>query len=375
MKKIIYVGYYNSLKNEQKRNCVLAATNKMDYIIEKLDEEYQVTVLSISESRETKSYSKIEEKLFNKSKLILFPTLKYGNGIQRKIQRFFIKLHFIKYILQNTNKSTKIIVYHSLGYMNIIKWLKKIKQFKLILEVEEIYADVLEDKKLREKEISFTQIADGYIFPTELLNKEINKENKPYCIIHGTYKVEEERKEKFNDNKIHIVYAGTFDPRKGILEAIKSTEYLDNKYHLHILGFGTTQEIENVQSMIKEKKNNTCLITYEGLKSGDEYIELIQKCNIGLSPQDPTAIFNETSFPSKILSYMANGLRVVSIKIPSIQKSQIGKYMYYYDKQSPKEIAEVIKKINLSDKYNSRNIIKKLDNEFKVSINNLLKTL
>lgn len=325
MKKIIYVGYYNSLKNKQNRNCVLSAINKMNYIIEKLDEEYQVTVLSISESRETKSYSKIEEKLFNKSKLILFPTLKYGNGIQRKIQRFFIKLHFIKYILQNTNKNTKIIVYHSLGYMNIIKWLKKIKQFKLILEVEEIYADVLEDKKLREKETSFTQIADGYIFPTELLNKEINKENKPYCIIYGTYKVEEERKEKFNDNKIHIVYAGTFDPRKGgAIAAITTAEYLDERYFLHILGFGTELEIEEIKKQIKKISSKTkCRVMYEGLKSGEDYIEFIQKCDIGLSTQNPNTKFNSTSYPSKILSYMANGLRVVSIKIPVVEYSKI----------------------------------------------------
>ena len=39
MENIIYIGYYNSLKNGQKRNCVLAATNKMDYIIEALDKK------------------------------------------------------------------------------------------------------------------------------------------------------------------------------------------------------------------------------------------------------------------------------------------------------------------------------------------------
>lgn len=127
MEKIIYIGYYNSLNNNQKRNIVLAATNKMNYIIETMDKKFQVNVLSVSESRENKSYPLTEEKLFNNSKLILLPTKKFGNVFNRVIQRFFIKISLIKYILKNTDKNTKIIVYHSLGYLNTIKWLKKLK--------------------------------------------------------------------------------------------------------------------------------------------------------------------------------------------------------------------------------------------------------
>lgn len=377
MEEIIYIGYYNSLNNKQKRNIFLSAVNKMSYIVEILDKEFQVNIISVSESKEIKNYPLTQEKIFNNSKLILFPTLKYGNQLQRKIQRFFVKLHLIKYIFKNTSKNTKVIVYHSLGYMNIIKWLKKIKKFKLILEVEEIYSDVLENTKIRSKEINFTQIADGYIFPTELLNKEINKKNKPYCIIYGTYKVEEEVKEKFNDNKIHVVYAGTFDSRKGgVMAAITAAEYLDERYHLHIIGFGTELQVEEVKKQIEKMGLKTkCTITYDGLKSGKEYIEFIQKCNIGLSTQNPAAKFNSTSYPSKILSYMANGLRVVSIKIPVVEYSAIGKYIYYYDNQTAFDIAKVIKNIKLQDTYSGREIISNLNKKFKYNINKLLRNL
>lgn len=377
MKKIMYIGYYNSLKNNQKRNITLSAVNKMNYIIEILDKEFEINVLSVSESRENKSYPLTEEKLFDNSKLILLPTKKTGNKFQRLFQRMLIRCSLIKYILKNTDKNTKVIVYHSLGYTNTIKWLKKIRNFNLILEVEEIYADVMSNKKIRRKEIEFFKYADSFIFSIELLNKEINKNNKPYITVHGTYKVEEQRSSKFRerDGKIHIVYAGTFDPRKGgAAAAAAAAEFLCENYHIHILGFGSQEDTNNMKKIILETSKKTkCTVTYDGLKSGEEYIRFIQSCDIGLSTQNPDADFNGTSFPSKILSYMSNGLRVVSINIPAIKESDIGDYMYYYEKQTPKEIARAIQKVNIDDDYNARRIISYLDKKFTKELFKIIK--
>ena len=104
----------------------------------------------------------------------------------------------------------------------------------------------------------------------------------------------------------------------------------------------------------------------------EDYIRFIQSCDIGLSTQNPKAAFNSTSFPSKILSYMANGLRVVSIRIPAIETSAVGKYMYYYEEQQPKEIAKAIMSVNMNDDYNGRKIISNLDTEFYKNIAKLL---
>lgn len=376
MEKIIYIGYYNSLKNNQKRNIALSAVNKMNYIIGILDKKFEVNVLSVSESKENKSYPLIEEKIFNNSKLILLPTKKNRNKFQRLFQRILIRYSLIKYILKNTDKNTKVIVYHSLGYINTIKWLKKIRNFDLILEVEEIYADVIGNKKIRKKEIEFFKNANSFIFPTKLLNNEINKENKPYVITHGTYKVEEQRSSKFKeqDGKIHIVYAGTFDPRKGgVAAAAAAAEFLSENYHIHLLGFGSQEDVDNMKKIILETSKKTkCTVTYDGLKSGEEYIRFIQSCDIGLSTQNPDADFNGTSFPSKILSYMSNGLRVVSIDIPAIQSSGIGDYIYYYEKQTPEEVAKAIQKIDINDDYNARKIIYDLDKKFTKELFNFL---
>ena len=276
------------------------------------------------------------------------------------------------------NTDCKILIYHSLGMCSIIKYLKKHKK-SFTLEVEEIYSDVMAKKKKqnREKEDFMFSAASSYIFSTELLNREINSGNKPYVVCNGTYNTTQKLVEEkiFDDkDKNHCVYAGTFDPRKGgVTAAISAAEFLSENYHMHILGFGNEEETKSMKDLISEvSKKSVATVTYDGLLSSEEYIRFIQSCDIGLSTQNPDAAFNATSFPSKILSYMSNGLRVVSIRIPAIEGSAIGKYMYYYDKQTPEEIAKAIMTVNLNDDYNGRQVISKLDAEFSYDIAKLM---
>ena len=70
---------------------------------------------------------------------------------------------------------------------------------------------------------------------------------------------------------------------------------------------------------------------------------------------------------------MSNGLKVVSIKIKVLEKSKINNLLYFYHENDPKEIADVIKKINFNDKYDGRQIISNLHNDFIVKLGELLK--
>lgn len=376
MKSIKYLSYYVQNDNTQKRGYVLAATNKIDYICKAL---YKIGIktelISACITSDTKHFYKGSHKAINDMQsLKTHFTFPYGNKIKRGISILSMNL-FIFFDLMRLKKKESIIVYHSLGYMKAVNLAHKIKSFNLILEVEEIYSDVIGSKKLRKKELKFLKSVDAYIFPTKLLNETVNVNNKPYTIIHGTYNVELQRERVFNDSKIHVVYAGTFDPRKGgCAAAAAAGEFLSADYHIHILGFGSETETENIKKIITEiNKKSESTITYDGLLSGEEYIQFIQSCDIGLSTQNPDADFNATSFPSKILSYMANGLRVVSIRIPAIETADIGEYMYYYNKQMPEEIAKAIKRIDFNDNYNSREVIANLDLRFQEDIRELLK--
>lgn len=375
MKNLFYIGYYDTPENaEENRNIVLAATNKMTYIISVLDKlGYNTKVVSVSATKNEQKYPEKQIKLGANSELLLFRTLPSGNAWKRLISRSYMRFQLFRYLISVPEKDDKVMVYHSVAYADIVRWAKKFRKFKLILEVEEIYADVNGKEKDRKKEHKLFKKADAFVFPTELLNEKVNIEGIPYSIIHGTYQVELDRKCKFNDGKIHCVYAGTFEPRKGGGIAAAAAGKLDANYHIHILGFGNEKDKKRMIDKIEElSKRCECKITYDGLLSGEEYIRFIQSCDIGLSTQNPDAEFNNTSFPSKILSYMANGLRVVSIRIPAIEGSAVGKYISYYNEQTPEKIADAIKAIDFSQEYDSRKIILDLDKSFQSEIGRLL---
>lgn len=369
-----YLAYYDK-DDAEGRGAPLAAKNKIDYISKKIAEkDGRVDIISASMTSSKGYFKKREKKLFENVYLRCFKAYKWGNKFQKIIAYIHSSLTLFFYLLFNVKRNEKIVVYHSLGYMRLLNFLKAIKKFKLILEVEEIYGDVGENIKTSKKELKFFKKADAYIFPTILLNEKININNKPYVIIHGTYNVEKQLSDKFDDGKIHCVYAGTFDPRKGgVLAAVATAEYLSNKYHMHIIGFGSEKDKKLLVQTIDEVSQKTeCKITYDGLKSGEEYIKFIQSCHIGLSTQNPNAIFNDTSFPSKVLSYMANGLRVVSVKIKALETSDVNDLLYYYDEQKPEKIAKAITAIEINDNYDSRKFISQLDKKFEKELKEIL---
>jgi hypothetical protein len=61
---------------------------------------------------------------------------------------------------------------------------------------------------------------------------------------------------------------------------------------------------------------------------------------------------------------MANGLQVVSIKIPAIQTSLVGEEMYYYDEQTPQAIAEAIRSVDVNSQQTPREVLARLDKDF-----------
>lgn len=373
MKKIFYLGYYNL--PDSGTNFVLAAVNKMNYICEAVEKAgYSTEIVSASGAVEKKFCKSKKVKLTDKTTLKLFSSLPRLNRIVSVIDRVILKTKLFLYMVKNTNKDSIVMAYHSLGYMSLVKRLKKLKGFKLIIEAEEIYGDVIGDEKTSQKEYDFFKIADGFIFPTELLSEKVNTKKKPEVIIYGTYHIEKEMPKLFSDGKIHCVYAGTLDRRKGGAAAVEAALFLNGDYHIHVLGFGNEKEKAEMLNIIDDiSKKTEAKITYDGLLSGDEFTSFIQSCDIGFSTQSPDAAFNSTSFPSKILTYMVNGLRVVSIRIPAIEKSAVGKFMYYYDEQTPENIAKAIKSIDFSEEYDSRKAIGILDKAFICDLKTMLK--
>lgn len=380
MRNLIYLGFYSTSDDKKNRNHSLAAVNKMKYIsnvFKNLD--FFVTILFPSWTNKEDEFSFIKsEKIILSEGLQVIYAPSFNLKIKNKFKPYLFKILLsffwtVIYLIKNKDINF-VIVYHQPMLIIPLLISKKIKHFKLILEVEEIYSDVWKERKLFIKlEKMLLQLADGYILSTHTLVDKINS-NKPYIVSYGELKHNKQIVEKYKD-KIHLVFAGTFDPLKGVIESINTARYLDNNYHLHIIGFGNQKETENVLNLINEtNKNSSCQVTYDGCLKGDDYIEFIQKCHIGLSTISKRKIFIDSVFPSKILSYLCNNLYVVSGDLKSVLESPFSHFIKFYYEDNPESIAKAIREVKIDENYDKfvEQELKKIDEKFKNRISKFI---
>lgn len=376
--RIFYLGYY-SLSNHSSIASPAGVT-MMNYISSSIQKVgIQCIILSPTQFLDKKS---VERMVLNDGREAVYlstyckPASK-ANILKRICLKVRREIGLYRMLDNQVKEGDVLLVYHSLTYINVLRRLRKKKRFTLLLQVCEIYADVLQDEKIKKNELKWINEADAYLFSTSNLDQSLNISHKPSQVCLGTYKVEDNLVKKYdNDKYVHIVYAGTFDPRKGGGQAAAAAAYLPAGYHVHIIGFGTEKEVDLLKNQIKEIcSTSPCKVTYDGCLSGNEYLEFLQRCDIGLCTQDPNAAFNATSFPSKILSYMSNGLHVVSAKVPVVVDSPVGDLIEYYDTQTPEEIAKAILKVDLKNKGKEQERVAELDKSFQKDVKSMLNQL
>lgn len=369
--KIYYLIHFD---NKTNRNVTPSAITKGKYVASALAScSSKVEIVSLAyptKDSQDEVYYQVSENVI----CHLFKGKYSNNRIIRYLNHKLYDKKIRKYLKQNVKKDDIIVVYHSLANMKLVKYIKKNITDKIVYEVEEIYGDVINDEKTKTKELKAFKNASSYIFSNDYLNSIINTKQLPYVTCYGTYEIPTLYKEAFNDNLIHCLYAGTLAQNKGALNAINVAKYLPNNYLIHILGFGSEKDIADIKNAVNEVNNSygTTKVIYEGLKLNEEYLKFIQKCQIGLCTQNIDAAFNTTSFPSKILSYMSNGLEVVGVNIAAIKNSKVGQYIQFYNVPDEKEIANAILNINLNNKTNNVDVVKELDKEFKEDLKDML---
>lgn len=362
--EIIYFGIFDTLKNPHGLKVSPACCNKMEYVAETLIAAgYSCKILSIAQPNPCVKFGFIPTincKLNNQIDVKILSTIG-GNGLFWKILRtLWGKIALLFFLLFKLRKGYAIALYHTPMHLEVFCLIKLLFRHKLILETEEIYNSVssmLFTHRWLERYIF--KLADGFIFPTELLNDTINTKSKPYTIIYGNYHIPEIVSKKCID-KTHVVYSGTFNPRKGgAMAAISSAEYLGENYHLHVTGWGRENEISDVKELIKQTSLKTkCEITFDGFVDDNVFFSYLQRFHIGINSQNPNDILSSACFPSKILVYMGNGLSVVSSKTEAIERSKLADSIIQYDEQCGQSIADAIKKISVVN--NNRKVVNNL---------------
>lgn len=368
MSSIKYIAFYDIPLSKYKRVYSPAATSKMDYIVSSLNEKGKhVTIVSPSWFDVTKEkiqfHFQKKVKLNANKKLILAPSFGGNSKIANYLKIILSLVWLFFWLVNNTKKNEKILVYHSIWITIPIIIAKKIKGFKIVLEVEEIYADIMTVHSVFDRwEQKIITNSDYFIFSSDLLKDKL-KTAKPYIIVYGSYFVENSINKPLNDGKIHLVYAGIIDEAKrGAFNALAAAKHLSSDYVLNIIGFGDVQKllpIIEIHNTLSE-----CKVYFHGRKDGEEYVKFCQGCHIGLSTQKMEGNYLESSFPSKILSYLGMGLKVVSCAVSCVEQSKISNLVTYYYQDDEQEIAKAIIQCNDSINFDSRKILFHLHKDF-----------
>lgn len=382
--RVKYIASFDIDGNKaENRNNVLSSANKINYIVDTLNKiGYGVDIISTSHTLNKKCYS---GKIFRwgNNTLKLFPTTWRGRFFFKILNSILMQMSFLFYLLVHLHKKDIVIIYHSYATL----WFNLLIKFKgatLIVECEEIYGDIFGKKWMSFLEHELLKFADAYIYPTLLLNKIVNKSNKPYLVVHGAYR--DLGGKFFSDNQVecvifdsniyHVAYTGILDPKKGCLDVVKAAEYLDSSFYIHILGFGSQEEICRLNQLIDELKNKTdCHISYDGVRKGIEYSNYLSKINLGICALDHTQSFVNTQFPSKIISYMAAGIPVLCSDIETIKTCDVADGITFYHGINPIDIADGIKKAREKKNIDIGSVLKKCDEKFIEELTMILKKM
>ena len=376
-KTIYYVCFYAEPEFSDKITSYPSAWSKIDYISDTLKRnDYNVCYVCPVIPLSGKFKKRIVKKDIQEKHIYFSAFSKRKSNISVKLNNFWQMLQIMIYLLINAKSDDRILIYHSMYHCFWAPVLKKVFRKKYILQIEDVYSALSPDGNAYEKkEWDFFETADGYLCVNTLIRDKIHN-SAPKIISHGRYAVPNVIESKVS-KKCRLVYAGVIEQvRKGAFLAVETMSYLPDNYELVVLGFGKEKDICELNKIIKkinEKKGWPC-IKYLGYMAGEEYLRELQKCSIALSTHmydDANMKSADYTFPSKLLVYMGNGLRIVAQDLKCLRTSEINEYITYYDLPTPQSVAKAVISIDTKKEYNSREKIQELDREFCNEIINL----
>lgn len=355
-------------ENQEGRQYVLSSMDKLEYIVSAINRcGENVDIISPSCTRNKKGFYKGRVDALNDgNRVISAPTFGVASSLGRILQRSFALLWLMYFLVFRCQKGERIAVYHSVFYVPALVVAQKLRKIRVLLEVEEVFHELsAETSGWRVKmEESVIRKAESYIFASKQLEQRCNQKNKPYAIANGRYIAAPAYEQPADDGKIHLVYAGLIEREKVAFNSVRTALYLPENYVIHIIGYGNDEDIQALKELVDEVNGKArCRVVFDGTKRGEEYDRYLQQCHIGLCPLIGGSTFQNACFPSKITSYLSNGLLVVTTENEVIRTSEYGRMISFSEDYSPEKFAKAILAVEMQS-INTRETITTLDKAF-----------
>lgn len=351
--------------------------SKIDYVTSSLKEiGRKVTIVSVAPSVKGK-FNGYEKTVDDKESHIYFKSNHTNNALIDKFNFILQNLRILAFLIKNAIRSDTVIVYHSLYNRFWLKLYNKFFAHNLILQIEDVFSALSEkNRKFANTEWRLFRSMKKCICVNDILREDLFDVGRT-MLSYGSYNTPPIF-EKENYEKCRLVYAGVIEQeRKAAFLAVEAMKYLSDKYELHILGFGNDNDISALSDVIENinsSKKCEC-VQFHGRMQGEEYFKFLQSCDIALSTHayDETSMLSaDYTFPSKIIVYLSNNLKVVAQRLKVLEKSEVAQFLSFYDRPEPELIADAIESTNVSDDFNSIGLIVQLDKHFKEELSKML---
>jgi len=233
-------------------------------------------------------------------------------------KNIFASIILLIYLIKNRIKFTRVIFYNARIELLLGIVCVRLMGKKCYLDVEDY--PTCDDSFINR--ISFAickNLCNSGVLTVSKYNEQRIR-SKNMLSIYGVYtKVLSPR--KIYDT-VNILVSGTLESDTGadlVYEMVSNYDKLFSKLSngitpvFHISGSGS------FMSKFKELSNTVpnIFIVYGNL-SNTQYSDLIKNCHIGLSLKIPNSIIGDTTFPSKTIEYVKNGLCLVTTRVSDV---------------------------------------------------------
>lgn len=365
--KLHYICYYYADEERDEYLGHVAANVKVRYVANAAKEAgFEVTVFALNKTK----LCRVKANSTERDGVIVRHVASRGRG------NFFVKilnrLHWlwqvICYFFKEVKKDDVVILYHSMNTTPLFAFLKKFKKCKVILEVEEVYACSAKGVlPYYNKEIKKIKKYEDFIFVNGYIPEDLGIDKKKYITLYGSYVVADGEKRP-NDGMVSVLYAGAIETlNEGAFKAVEVAEFLPENYTVHIIGSGEKQHVDDLTEKID--RMNAALkrkaVVYDGFRSGKDLDDYMVSCDIGLGTYQIKDRYSNYIFPSKLVSYMCRGLKVVTGRAECYESTPFSADWYFYDEFKSEAIAEAIVRAGSDRKEtDSATMIRNLHNEF-----------
>lgn len=371
-KKVFYLARYARTENGELINDgSLAATRKLDYIAQSISKcGYEVEIVSVIRSKQKFQgiSSKKTIKLSENISLTESPSIgETDNPVLSKIRNILSKAWLLIFMLVNIKKNDTVVIYHDYVYASQILLAYRIKKFRAILEIEDIYQKVwnIRGKDIVRENRVLETFHNDCIVASDTIKNELNISNA--VVAYGNYKTYKgDIKKKGQGNKIKVICTGSIDRARGIgIMSAEVADILNNRYQVFISGPITDDCKEEFLNKITAVNNSVGYekCRYLGILDDEEYEELLLDADIALNPQKQ-GDFDKYVFPSKILTYLGYNLDVVTTPGESIVKSKVKEVLSVTKGYTPQDLVDEIEKVRFDRMGDYREYLTDMSKEF-----------